>query len=41
MFGKFGATNFGKTGIIFDDGGFEDLSTIAGIFEQEDFLMIT
>ena len=22
MFGKFGATNFGKTRIIFDDGGF-------------------
>ena len=22
MFGKFGAANFGKAGIIFDDGGF-------------------
>ena len=41
MFGKFRATDFGKTGIIFDDGGFEDLTTVASVFEQEDFLVIT
>ena len=33
LFGKFGATDFGKTGIIFDDGSFEDLTTVAGIFK--------
>ena len=30
---KFRATDFGKAGIIFDNGGFEDLPTVAGIFE--------
>ena len=40
MFGKFGATNFGKTRIIFDDGSFEDLTTVACIFEQKNFLVV-
>ena len=33
LFGKFRSTDFGKTRIIFDNGGFEDLPTIAGVFE--------
>lgn len=33
LFRKFRATDFGESGIIFDDGGFEDLPTVAGIFE--------
>ena len=33
LFGKFRATDFGKTRIIFNYGGFEDLPTVASIFE--------
>ena len=40
MFRKFRTTDFGKTGIIFDDGSFEDLTTVACIFEQKNFLVV-
>ena len=33
LFRKFRSANFGKTGIIFNDGSFEDLTTVAGIFK--------
>ena len=33
LFGKFRATNFGKTRVIFNNWSFENLSTVAGIFE--------